>query len=71
MTRIVKVAEKAGFCFGVSRAVNLTEEGLSNGKKIATLGPIIHNNAVVSDFEKRGVRIIERQSRQRKAKPLL
>ncbi len=55
----VTVAQKAGFCFGVSRAVKITQEGLDNGKKIATLGPIIHNRAVVESFEKQGVRIIE------------
>lgn len=55
----VTIAQKAGFCFGVSRAVKITQEGLDNGKKIATLGPIIHNRAVVESFEKQGVRIIE------------
>ena len=57
--RIVKVADKAGFCFGVSRAVRITAEGVSKGKKIATLGPIIHNKAVVDNFKKQGVRIID------------
>ncbi len=56
--RVVKVAEKAGFCFGVSRAVQMTREGLKDGKKIATLGPIIHNKSVVEDFASQGVRII-------------
>ena len=56
--KIVKVAEKAGFCFGVSRAVDMTQEGVKSGKKIATLGPIIHNKSVVEKFESQGVRII-------------
>ena len=55
----VKVAETAGFCFGVKRAVDkvyqLIEEGVS---PIYTLGPIIHNEEVVSDLASRGVRVI-------------
>ena len=55
----VKLAQKAGFCFGVSRAVKITQDGIDEGKKIATLGPIIHNSAVVESFSEQGVRIIE------------
>ena len=62
MSKTVKIAEKAGFCFGVSRAVRITQEGIDNGKKIATLGPIIHNSAVVESFNKQGARIIESPS---------
>ena len=58
----VTVAEGAGFCFGVSRAVKLAEEGAESGIKIATLGPIIHNKAVVEDLKNKGVRIIESPS---------
>ena len=56
----VKVAETAGFCFGVKRAVDkvyqLIEEGI---QPIYTLGPIIHNEEVVSDLAERGVEVIE------------
>ncbi len=62
MSKTVKIAEKAGFCFGVSRAVKITQEGIDNGKKIATLGPIIHNSAVVESFNSQGARIIESPS---------
>ena len=55
----IKVAETAGFCFGVKRAVDkvyqLIEEGTS---PIYTLGPIIHNEEVVADLAARGVRVI-------------
>ena len=53
----VKIAEKAGFCFGVSRAVNIAKDGAKE-KKIATLGPIIHNQSVVDELAGMGVRII-------------
>ena len=48
----VKVAETAGFCFGVKRAVNKVYELIDTEQKpIFTLGPIIHNEGVVADLE--------------------
>ena len=55
----VTLAKSAGFCFGVSRAVELVEQTAASGKKVATLGPIIHNRHVVQKFENLGVRVIE------------
>ena len=55
----VRVAKSAGFCFGVSRAVELVEQAAQAGKKVATLGPIIHNRHVVNQFEEMGVRVID------------
>ena len=54
----VKVAKTAGFCFGVQRAVDKVYELIdSHPDKLFTLGPIIHNEEVVSDLEKKGVRV--------------
>ena len=55
----VTVAKSAGFCFGVSRAVELVESAAGQGGRTFTLGPIIHNRHVVEHFEKMGVRVIE------------
>ncbi len=56
----VIVAEHAGFCFGVTKAVETVYEQLNKGKtNIYTFGPIIHNEIVVGDLEKKGVRVIE------------
>ena len=55
----IQVAESAGFCFGVNRAVELVERVAKNGKRVATLGPIIHNRHAVAHFEAMGVRVIE------------
>lgn len=56
----VELAESAGFCFGVKRAIesaySLARE--HNGP-VCTLGPIIHNEQVVRDLEKKGVFVIE------------
>lgn len=52
----VKTAKTAGFCFGVKRAVDKVYELIENGvSPIYTLGPIIHNEEVVSDFEKKAL----------------
>lgn len=55
----ITVAESAGFCFGVKRAVNLLEKSLSAGESICTLGEIIHNRTFTERLEKRGVFAIE------------
>ena len=53
------MAESAGFCFGVERAVNLVYEQVETGKTIYTYGPITHNDEVVSELAKKGVCILE------------
>ena len=55
----VILAESAGFCFGVKRAVDTVYEQTQTGKKIYTYGPIIHNEEVVKDLEKKGVQVLE------------
>lgn len=54
----IKLAETAGFCFGVDRAVNLVYELVQNGERVCTLGPIIHNQQLVDDLNNRGVKTI-------------
>ena len=44
----VRLADCAGFCFGVKRAVDTVYEQLKNGKTIYTYGPIVHNEEAVS-----------------------
>ena len=56
----IQIAKSAGFCFGVSRAVETVEEAAGQGKTVVTLGPIIHNRHVVSKFDEMGVRVIEK-----------
>ena len=53
----VILAKSAGFCFGVKRAVDTVYE--QTGKKnVYKFGPIIHNEEVVKDLEKKGVFVI-------------
>ena len=52
-------AKTAGFCFGVKRAVNTVYEEVEKGVgPIYTYGPIIHNEEVVHDLEKKGVSVL-------------
>lgn len=53
------LAREYGFCFGVRRAIGLAEEALRSGKKVASLGPIIHNSLEVSRLECMGLRVID------------
>ena len=55
----ITVAKSAGFCFGVSRAVELVEASAKAGKKVVTLGPIIHNRHVVDKFRSMGAAVID------------
>ena len=56
----IKVAEKAGFCFGVDRAVKMAYQTAESGKKeIYTYGMLIHNRDVIEELEKKGVRCAE------------
>ena len=58
MQTSLKKADSAGFCFGVSRAVEMVSDLLSQGKKVCTLGPIIHNMEMVEELRKKGCRPI-------------
>ena len=55
----ITLAKTAGFCFGVNRAVTMLYDLVNDGVKVSTLGPIIHNPQVISDLERRGVKILE------------
>ncbi len=56
---LIKIAKTAGFCFGVNRAVETVLDLTKQGKRVCTLGPIIHNNQLVEELESKGVRIID------------
>jgi small subunit ribosomal protein S1 len=54
------VAKTAGFCFGVKRALELVEKALEiKEPPIYSLGPLIHNPAVVEELETRGLKQID------------
>lgn len=49
------VANNAGFCFGVKRAVDAAKAQADAGGKCYMLGDITHNKAVISSLESRGL----------------
>jgi (E)-4-hydroxy-3-methyl-but-2-enyl pyrophosphate reductase len=54
----VIVAETAGFCKGVKKAMEITLEAIQKrqgGEQICTFGPLIHNRQVLEMLEQKGV----------------
>jgi len=56
MKRTIQVAQHAGYCFGVRRALDMAKDYLSrSASKVYSLGPIIHNPRVVEEFREKGL----------------
>ena len=56
----VITAKRAGFCFGVKRAIDITIDMAKETQKgLYTLGPIIHNPQVIEKLEQEGISPIE------------
>ncbi len=54
-----EIADKAGFCFGVARAVRIAKECAQSGEKAVTYGMLIHNRDVVEELKEGGVGSVE------------
>jgi 4-hydroxy-3-methylbut-2-enyl diphosphate reductase len=54
----IEVAEQAGFCFGVERAVRLVEDTIAAGRTVYSLGEIIHNKSILDKLREKGVKVI-------------
>ena len=54
----IRVAESAGFCFGVRRSVEMAEALLQEGP-CASFGMLIHNADVVDSLAQRGMRTVD------------
>lgn len=53
----VLLAEHAGACYGVKRALELAKDAAQLPGTVQTLGPLIHNPLVVQDLQEKGVGI--------------
>lgn len=53
----VRIAENAGFCFGVKRAMNMAWDELENktSDNVYSLGPLIHNKQAVDKYKEKGL----------------
>ena len=58
--RELRVAQSAGFCFGVSRSVDMAEKLLKERGSCASFGELIHNENVVRRLEAGGLRVIQK-----------
>ena len=67
----VIVAKSAGFCYGVRRAVELAEAAVHTGCLPAMLGPVIHNDQVVTDLCRQGARLIQCACEARSAEAVI
>jgi len=56
----INLAKSAGFCFGVKHAINLSLATAKLKKPIYMLGDIVHNENVVREIEKSGIKKIKR-----------
>jgi (E)-4-hydroxy-3-methyl-but-2-enyl pyrophosphate reductase len=55
----VIVADNAGFCFGVKRAIKMATDTLDQAPgPVKSLGQLIHNPQVVDQFQRRGLEVI-------------
>ncbi|KRQ86622.1 4-hydroxy-3-methylbut-2-enyl diphosphate reductase [Caloramator mitchellensis] len=52
------VAQNAGFCFGVKKAMDEAIKASNERENVRTLGPIIHNEDAVMQLEKNGVKTL-------------
>ncbi len=56
----VIVADNAGFCFGVKRAIKMANDTMDGaGMRVKSLGSLIHNPQVVNSFRERGLEVVE------------
>jgi len=56
----INVAKSAGFCFGVKRAIDIAFKTIGAGKKAYMLGDIVHNEEVVRQLKKSGIKNIKK-----------
>jgi len=56
----ILLADHAGFCFGVKRAMDMTQEAIQSAdKQIYSLGPLVHNNQVVEYLKEKGLKVLD------------
>ena len=67
----IRLAESAGFCFGVSRSVDMAEKLIAEKGCCASLGQLIHNADAVKMLTDKGMRIIDRPEEARAGESVL
>ncbi|QQK07564.1 bifunctional 4-hydroxy-3-methylbut-2-enyl diphosphate reductase/30S ribosomal protein S1 [Miniphocaeibacter halophilus] len=55
----IYIAKNAGFCFGVKRAIDITEKALDSTVKTNSLGLLIHNEQEVGRLKEKGLNVLD------------
>ncbi len=55
----ITVAKSAGFCFGVTRAVEMAYDAIATQKPLYCYGQLIHNKTVTDDLAQKGLQVVE------------
>lgn len=55
----ITVAKSAGFCFGVTRAVEMAYDAIAEKKPLYCYGQLIHNKTVTDDLAQKGLQVVE------------
>ena len=55
----VRIAERAGFCYGVRLAIDKARQASEAGDAVTTLGQLVHNPGIKADLEARGIQTAE------------
>ncbi|MCF7916378.1 MAG: 4-hydroxy-3-methylbut-2-enyl diphosphate reductase [Candidatus Omnitrophica bacterium] len=56
----IEVAKSAGFCIGVKKALEIAKNSAKSNQQIYMLGDIVHNEEVIKDMQKIGIKKINR-----------
>lgn len=68
----IQIDPDAGFCFGVSRAIKMAEEGFIGFGELSCLGQIVHNNREQSRLRQMGIKVVSHENMDALAgKPML
>ena len=55
----VRIAKRTGFCYGVREAIDKAKEASAAGKATHTLGQVVHNEGVVTDLQRLGIKTVD------------
>jgi 4-hydroxy-3-methylbut-2-enyl diphosphate reductase len=55
----VRIADRAGFCYGVRLAIDKARNASEAGETVTTLGQLVHNQGIKADLESRGIQTAE------------
>lgn len=67
----IHLAQSAGFCFGVRRALKIARRLAASHQSVCMLGDLVHNETVIRELEGAGIRKIKRLEKGRNTRLLI